>query len=218
MTAPPRARLRVHELFFSLQGEASRVGLPSVFIRLTGCPLRCRWCDTSYAFSGGENMTVADILQAARRWPTRHVCVTGGEPLAQKHSLALLAALCDAGYEVCLETSGALDIGGVDARVARIVDIKTPSSGEADKNRWDNLALLTAKDELKIIIADRADYDWACARMAQYRLPARCPVFFSPAHDLQSAVELAEWLLADGLDARFQLPLHKQLWGNMQAR
>ena len=217
-TAPPRARLRVRELFFSLQGEASRAGLPSVFVRLTGCPLRCRWCDTTYAFSGGESMTITGILDAARRWPTRHICVTGGEPLAQKHSLALLTALCDAGHEVCLETSGALDIGGVDARVARIVDIKTPSSGEADKNRWDNLALLTPGDELKIVIAGRADYDWACAKMAQYRLPARCPVFLSPAHGLQSAAELAEWILADGLDVRFQLPLHRQLWGNMRAR
>ncbi|MDR0736358.1 MAG: 7-carboxy-7-deazaguanine synthase QueE [Zoogloeaceae bacterium] len=217
-TAPTRACLRVSELFFSLQGEASRVGLPSVFIRLTGCPLRCRWCDTAYAFSGGENMTIAGILDAARRWPTRHVCVTGGEPLAQKHCLALLVALCDADYEVCLETSGALDIGGVDARVARIVDIKTPSSGETDNIRWENLALLTAKDELKIIIADRADYDWARAKMAQHRLSVRCPVFFSPAHGLQSAVELAEWMLVDGIDARFQLQLHKQLWGNLQAR
>lgn len=194
------------------------MGLPSVFIRLTGCPLRCRWCDTAYAFSGGENMTIAGILDAARRWPTRHVCVTGGEPLAQKHCLALLVALCDADYEVCLETSGALDIGGVDARVARIVDIKTPSSGETDNIRWENLALLTAKDELKIIIADRADYDWARAKMAQHRLSVRCPVFFSPAHGLQSAVELAEWMLVDGIDARFQLQLHKQLWGNLQAR
>jgi 7-carboxy-7-deazaguanine synthase len=217
-SAPPRARLRVRELFFSLQGEASRVGLPSVFIRLTGCPLRCRWCDTAYAFSGGEEKTIAEILDAVRRWPTRHICVTGGEPLAQRHCLALLVALCDANYDVCLETSGAFDIGSVDARVARIVDIKTPASGEADKNRWENLALLTPRDELKIIIAERADYDWACAKMAQYRLSARCPVFFSPAHGLQSAVELAEWMLADGLDARFQLQLHKQLWGNMRAR
>ncbi|MDR3158794.1 MAG: 7-carboxy-7-deazaguanine synthase QueE [Zoogloeaceae bacterium] len=213
-----RAPLRVHELFFSLQGEASRAGLPSVFVRLTGCPLRCRWCDTTYAFSGGEDMTIDEILAAARRWPARHICVTGGEPLAQKRCLVLLAALCDAGYEVCLETSGALAIGGVDARVARIVDIKTPSSGEADKNRWENLALLTPRDELKIIIADRADYDWARAKMAERPFPARCPVFFSPAHGLQSPVKLAEWILADGLEARFQLPLHKQLWGNMQGR
>jgi 7-carboxy-7-deazaguanine synthase len=210
--------LRVRELFFSLQGEASRVGLPSVFIRLTGCPLRCRWCDTTYAFSGGKDMTPDEILAAVRRWPTRHVCVTGGEPLAQKRCPALLSALCDAGYEVCLETSGALAIDGVDTRVARIVDIKTPSSGEAEKNRWENLALLTPKDELKIVIANRADYDWACAKMAEHRLPTRCPVFLSPAHGLQSPVELAEWLLADGLDARFQLPLHKQLWGNMQGK
>jgi 7-carboxy-7-deazaguanine synthase len=218
VTAQTGAPLRVCEIFFSLQGEASRVGLPTVFVRLTGCPLRCRWCDTAYAFSGGENMTIAEILEAVRRWPTRHVCVTGGEPLAQRHSLALLAALCDAGHEVCLETSGALDIGGVDARVARIVDIKTPSSGEADKNRLENMALLVARDELKIVIADRADYDWARAQMARHRLSARCPVFLSPAHGLQSAVELAEWMLADGLDARFQLQLHKQLWGNMQGK
>ncbi|MDR2366160.1 MAG: 7-carboxy-7-deazaguanine synthase QueE [Zoogloeaceae bacterium] len=218
MSARAHPRLRVRELFFSLQGEASRAGLPSAFIRLTGCPLRCRWCDTAYAFSGGEDMTIPGILHALQRWPAQHVCVTGGEPLAQKHCLSLLTALCDAGYDVCLETSGALDIGGVDARTARIVDIKTPSSGESEKNRLENLALLTARDELKIVIADRADYDWARAQMARHQLFARCPVFLSPAHGLQSAPELAEWMLADGLDARFQLQLHKQLWGNMQAR
>jgi 7-carboxy-7-deazaguanine synthase len=218
MPLKPAATLRVSEIFFSLQGEAARVGLPSVFIRLTGCPLRCAWCDTAYAFTGGQNLTLTEILEKARAWPTRRICVTGGEPLAQKNTPALLAALCDQGYDVALETSGALNIGGVDARVSRIVDIKTPSSGEMDKNRWENLALLTMRDEIKIVIADRADYDWAVARIREYDLPARCGVLLSPVQDTQDATELAEWILADGLDARFQIQLHKRLWGNMRGK
>jgi 7-carboxy-7-deazaguanine synthase len=210
--------LRVSEIFFSLQGEAARVGLPSVFIRLTGCPLRCSWCDTAYAFTGGETLTLAEILDKVRASPTRHICVTGGEPLAQKNCRALLTLLCEQGYDVALETSGALDIGDVDARVSRILDLKTPSSGEADKNRWENLALLTQQDELKIVIADRADYDWASARIREYDLPARCGVLLSPVQDRQDATELAEWILADGLDVRFQIQLHKRLWGNMQGK
>jgi 7-carboxy-7-deazaguanine synthase len=212
------ATLRVSEIFFSLQGEAARVGLPTVFIRLTGCPLRCTWCDTTYAFSGGETLTLSAILDKVRASPTKHVCVTGGEPLAQKNCLALLTLLCDAGYDVALETSGALDIGGVDARVARILDLKTPSSGEVEKNRWENLPLLTRRDEIKIVIADRADYDWATARFREHQLSTRCGVLFSPVQGTQDATELAEWILADGLDARFQIQLHKQLWGNMQGK
>ncbi|MDR1890015.1 MAG: 7-carboxy-7-deazaguanine synthase QueE [Zoogloeaceae bacterium] len=212
------ATLRISEIFFSLQGEAARIGLPSVFIRLTGCPLRCAWCDTAYAFTGGETLTLAEILARARACPTRHVCVTGGEPLAQKNCLALLTLLCDQGYDAALETSGALDIGEVDARVARILDLKTPSSGEVDKIRWENLPLLTRRDEIKIVIADRADYDWATARIREHELPARCGVLFSPVQGRQDATELAEWILADGLDVRFQIQLHKQLWGNMQGK
>lgn len=212
------ATLRVSEIFFSLQGEAARVGLPSVFIRLTGCPLRCTWCDTAYAFTGGETLTLAAILDKARSYPTRHVCVTGGEPLAQKNCLALLTLFCDAGYDVALETSGALDIGGVDARVARILDLKTPGSGEVLKNRWENLPLLNQRDEIKIVIADRADYDWATARIREHALSTRCSVLLSPVQGMQNATELAEWILADGLDARFQIQLHKLLWGNMQGK
>ncbi|GHT91641.1 7-carboxy-7-deazaguanine synthase [Betaproteobacteria bacterium] len=211
-------KLRVCEIFFSLQGEAARVGLPSVFIRLTGCPLRCTWCDTPYAFTGGEIMPLALILDKVRALPTRHVCVTGGEPLAQKNCLTLFTLLCDEGYDVALETSGALDIGGVDKRVARILDLKTPSSGEMEKNRWENLALLTQKDEIKIVIADRADYDWAAERIREHRLPTRCSVLLSPVQGAQNATELAEWILADGLDVRFQMQLHKLLWGNMQGK
>jgi 7-carboxy-7-deazaguanine synthase len=215
---PTAATLRVSEIFFSLQGEAARVGLPSVFIRLTGCPLRCAWCDTAYAFAGGETLSLTQILDKVHAWPTRHVCVTGGEPLAQKNCLPLLALLCDQDYDVALETSGALDIGGVDARVSRIVDLKPPSSGEAEKNCWENLALLTRQDEIKILIANRVDYDWATARIREYDLPARCGVLLSPVQEMQDATELAEWILADGLDARFQIQLHKRLWGNMQGK
>jgi 7-carboxy-7-deazaguanine synthase len=213
-----QARLRVSEIFFSLQGEAARVGLPSVFVRLTGCPLRCRWCDTVHAFTGGETMTLAEILARVASHPTRHVCVTGGEPLAQKQCPTLLQALCEAGYDVCLETSGALDIGGLDARVARIVDLKAPASGEEARNLWSNVELLTPRDEVKIIVADRTDYEWAKRVIADYRLPGRCPVLLSPVQDSLAPVELAEWILADGLDVRFQLQLHKILWGNMQGK
>ena len=210
--------LRLTEIFHSLQGEAARIGLPTVFIRLTGCPLRCTWCDTTYSFTGGSAWEIADILAEVARHPTRHVCVTGGEPLAQKECPALLQALCDAGYDVCLETSGALDISTIDPRVARIMDLKAPASGECERNLWSNLRHLKAGDEIKIIIADRADYDWACQQLTQHRLADLCPVLLSPAQGSQDARQLAEWILQDGLPVRLQLQLHKLLWGNMQGK
>lgn len=210
--------LRLTEIFHSLQGEAARSGLPTVFIRLTGCPLRCTWCDTTYSFTGGSAWEIADILAEVARHPTRHVCVTGGEPLAQKECPALLQALCDAGYDVCLETSGALDISTIDPRVARIMDLKAPASGECERNLWSNLRHLKAGDEIKIIIADRADYDWACQQLTQRRLADLCPVLLSPAQGSQDARQLAEWILQDGLPVRLQLQLHKLLWGNMQGK
>ncbi|MDD3484833.1 7-carboxy-7-deazaguanine synthase QueE [Azovibrio restrictus] len=213
-----RISLRVSEIFFSLQGEATRVGLPTVFVRLTGCPLRCIWCDTTYAFTGGQSLTLDEVLERVAAFPTRQVCVTGGEPLAQKSCLDLLTALCDRGYDVSLETSGALDISPVDARVSRIVDLKAPGSGEVARNRWENLECLGPRDELKIIIASREDYDWARARIADHGLPGRCPILLSPAQGQLEPRELAEWIIADGLPVRFQMQLHKLLWGNMQGK
>ncbi|MBL8417035.1 MAG: 7-carboxy-7-deazaguanine synthase QueE [Dechloromonas sp.] len=210
--------LRLTEIFFSLQGEASRVGLPTVFVRLTGCPLRCSWCDTTYSFTGGKPATVDSILAAVARYPTRHVCVTGGEPLAQKECLSLLEALCDADYDVSLETSGALDIAGVDPRVSCIMDLKAPDSGESIKNRWENLAHLDARDEIKIIVASRADYEWARKAITERHLDAICPVLLSPAGGLLAPAELAGWILEDGLNVRFQLQLHKLLWGNAKGK
>ena len=210
--------LRLTEIFFSLQGEASRIGLPTVFVRLTGCPLRCVWCDTTYSFTAGEASDIAAVLAEVGRYPTRQVCVTGGEPLAQKDCLPLLTALCDAGYDVSLETSGALDIAAVDPRVARIMDLKAPDSGECARNRWENLAFLNARDEIKIVIASRADYEWARAALTERRLDALCPVLLSPAQGSIEAVALAEWILADGLKVRFQLQLHKVLWGNIMGK
>lgn len=210
--------LVVSEIFHSLQGEASRIGLPTVFIRLTGCPLRCTWCDTEHAFSGGQRMSLAAILDKAAEYGARQICVTGGEPLAQKNCLALLTSLCDAGYDVSLETSGALDIAGVDPRVSRIVDLKAPGSGESARNRWQNLALLTPRDELKFVLKDRLDYDWSKNAIAEHNLDKRCPILFSPVQDSLDPRLLAEWILADRLAVRFQLQLHKQLWGNMQGK
>ena len=210
--------LRVTEIFHSIQGESSRVGLPTVFVRLTGCPLRCSWCDTAYAFSGGDVLAVDAVLQRIAAFECTTVCVTGGEPLAQKGCLALLDALCDAGYSVSLETSGALDIGGVDRRVARIVDIKAPGSGEHERNRWENLGLLTEHDELKFVLASREDYDWAVSACRQHRLFERCPVLFSPVQGQLDPAHLAQWILDDRLPLRFQLQLHKVLWGNVQGR
>lgn len=210
--------LRLTEIFFSLQGEAARAGLPTVFVRLTGCPLRCVWCDTTYSFSGGEPATIDSILARVANYPARQVCVTGGEPLAQKECLPLLSALCDAGYEVSLETSGALDIAGVDPRVARVMDLKAPDSGEGDKNRWENLGLLTPQDEIKIVVASRTDYEWARELIRERRLDTLCPVLLSPAQGLVDPTALAEWILEDGLNVRFQLQLHKLLWGSAKGK
>ena len=210
--------LRVTEIFHSIQGESSRVGLPTVFVRLTGCPLRCVWCDTEYAFSGGISLTVADVLQRVAGFGCATVCVTGGEPLAQKNCLPLLAALCNAGHSVSLETSGALDIGGIDPRVARIVDLKAPGSGEQEKNLWENLDLLTAHDELKFVLASREDYDWAVSACRQRRLFERCPVLFSPVQGQLDPAQLAQWIIDEHLPVRFQLQLHKLLWGNTRGR
>ncbi len=201
-----------------MQGEASRIGLPTVFVRLTGCPLRCAYCDTDYAFQGGEWHTISAVLARVRAYPTRHVTVTGGEPLAQKSCLALLTALCDAGYDVSLETSGALDVSGVDARVARIVDLKTPGSGEVERNYWPNLELLTARDELKFVLASQVDYDWAKHQVSELRLDQRCPVLFSPVWGQVEPAALAEWILHDGLNVRMQVQLHKILWPEAKGR
>ncbi|MEO8411032.1 MAG: 7-carboxy-7-deazaguanine synthase QueE [Propionivibrio sp.] len=201
-----------------MQGEATRVGLPTVFVRLTGCPLRCVWCDSEYAFAGGRVTGIDEILEQVAAHGAHQVCVTGGEPLAQTNCLPLLVALCDAGYDVSLETSGALDIAAVDARVSRIVDLKAPGSGEGDKNRWQNLDLLTARDELKFVLADRADYEWAREVVTSRRLDAVCPILFSPVQGALDAKMLAEWILADRLPVRFQMQLHKLLWGNMRGK
>ncbi len=210
--------LRLTEIFYSLQGEASRAGLPTVFVRLTGCPLRCTWCDTTYSFTGGEPASIESVLAEVARYPARQVCVTGGEPLAQKDCLPLLTALCDAGYDVSLETSGALDISGVDPRASRIMDIKAPDSGEAARNLWENLPFLNARDEIKIVIASRGDYEWARDVLRERGLDRLCPVLFSPAQGLIEARSLADWILEDGLSVRFQLQMHKILWGNMQGK
>lgn len=206
------AQLRVTEIFFSLQGETSRIGLPTAFVRLTGCPLRCTYCDSTYAFMGGQNMTVPQILEGIAAYRARYVTVTGGEPLAQKNCIPLLGALCDAGYEVSLETSGALDIGDVDERVMCVVDIKTPASGEVEKNRWENLALLGPHDEIKFVLCDENDYQWAKRILEQYSLADKCAVAFSPAHGTLDATQLAEWVLRDRVPVRMLVQLHKLLW------
>lgn len=210
------ARLKITEIFFSIQGEASASGWPTVFVRLTGCPLRCQYCDTAYAFSGGDWRTFAEIEAEIRRHGTRYVCVTGGEPLAQPRCAALLTSLCDAGFDVSLETSGAFDIAPIDTRVCRVVDIKTPGSREEHRNRWENLPLLTSRDAVKIVICDRADYEWARHVVAKHRFP--CPVFFSPSYEQLPAGSLADWILEDRLPVRLQVQLHKVLWGNVPGR
>lgn len=212
------ASVRLTEIFHSIQGESTRVGLPTIFIRLTGCPLRCVWCDTEYAFSGGNIVTVRSILDQVVALDCNTVCVTGGEPLAQKGCLPLLAALCDAAYSVSLETSGALDIGGVDPRVSRIMDLKAPASGEESRNLWANIDLLAPRDEVKIVLASREDYDWAVLTCRQRRLFERCPVLFSPVQGQLDPAQLAQWILDDHLPVRFQLQLHKLLWGSAQGR
>jgi 7-carboxy-7-deazaguanine synthase len=210
--------VRITEIFASIQGESTRVGLPTVFVRLTGCPLRCSWCDTEYAFQGGERRDLDDILATIAGLGIRHICVTGGEPLAQKGCLPLLTALCDAGYSVSLETSGALDIAPVDPRVSRIMDLKAPGSGEVARNRWDNLPHLTAQDEIKIVLADDADYAWAKAQIALHRLAERCTVLLSPVQGKLDPTTLAEWIVRDRLPVRFQLQLHKILWNDARGR
>jgi 7-carboxy-7-deazaguanine synthase len=217
--SPPNpTALRITEIFHSLQGEARAAGWPTVFVRLTGCPLRCGYCDTAYAFHGGQWREIDAIVDEVRGHGARHVCVTGGEPLAQKRCLQLLEKLCDAGFEVSLETSGALDISAVDPRVERVVDIKTPGSGEVGRNRWQNIPLLTARDQIKFVICDRADFDWARDVIAEHGLAARCDLLFSPSHGQVSPRELAEWILAESLPVRFQLQLHKILWGEEPGR
>ena len=205
--------LRIFEIFHSLQGESSRVGLPTVFVRLTGCPLRCGYCDTEYAFHGGATQSFDEILKKVASYQAQYVCVTGGEPLAQKGCHELLKMLCDAGYKVSLETSGAMDISQVDQRVSVIMDIKTPGSGEESKNLWGNIEHLTAKDEVKFVLVDRADYEWAKQKLNQYGLTQKCPVLFSPVYKTLAPADLAAWVLEDHLPVRMQVQLHKILWG-----
>ncbi|MFT3896927.1 MAG: 7-carboxy-7-deazaguanine synthase QueE [Thermomonas sp.] len=214
----PQSRLKLTEIFLSLQGEARDAGWPTVFVRLTGCPLRCQYCDTAYAFHGGQWWEIDAILAEVARHGVRHVCVTGGEPLAQKRCLALLAKLCDAGHSVSLETSGAIDVSGVDARVARVLDIKTPGSGEVARNLWSNLPLLAARDQVKFVICSRADFDWAKEVVSEHRLHETCDVLFSPSHAQVSPRELADWIVEEALPVRFQLQLHKILWGEEPGR
>lgn len=211
-------RVRVTEIFLSLQGEASRVGLPTVFVRLTGCPLRCGYCDTAYAFHGGDTMTHDAVMARVAELEVPRVTVTGGEPLAQKTCLALLERLCDQGFDVSLETSGAIDIGPVDPRVARIVDVKTPGSGEVARNLWSNLDLLRPSDELKFVVCDRADYEWTRDLLAEHALHRRCPVLLSPVHGRLEPRQLADWILEDRLPVRLQVQLHKLLWGEQPGR
>jgi 7-carboxy-7-deazaguanine synthase len=214
----PERRLKITEIFHSLQGEADTVGFPTVFVRLTGCPLRCQYCDTTYAFHGGEWMSIDGVLGRVAEFVPRYVCVTGGEPLAQKNCLPLLAGLCDANYRVSLETSGAMPLGGVDARVIRVVDVKTPGSGEEKRNRYEELARLRPEEQIKFVICDRGDYEWSREKVAALRLTERCNVLFSPSAEQLPARELADWILADRLPVRFQLQLHKVLWGNVPGK
>lgn len=208
------SKLRITEIFYSLQGETKTVGLPTVFIRLTGCPLRCGYCDTAYAFQGGHWMTLTEIMSKVEAYQPRYVTVTGGEPLAQKACLDLLAMLCEAGYQVSLETSGALDVAKVDPRVMKVVDIKTPGSGEEQRNLYANLQHITAHDQIKYVICDRNDYEWAKAMLLEQQLPRRCEVLFSPSYNQLSATDLANWIIADNLEVRMQIQLHKILWGD----
>ena len=213
--AESRARmLKITEIFHSLQGEALQAGLPTVFIRLTGCPLRCTYCDSEYAFYGGGWMHFDDLLAEVRRFETLYVCVTGGEPLAQKRCADLLNVLCDEGFRVSLETSGAVDIGLADRRVSRVMDLKTPDSGEESKNLWPNLVELTENDQIKFVICSRSDYEWARAQLIERKLASYCDVLFSPAWGLVEIRDLAEWILEDRLPVRYQLQLHKLLWGD----
>jgi 7-carboxy-7-deazaguanine synthase len=210
--------LRISEIFYSLQGESNTVGLPTVFVRLTGCPLRCNYCDTSYAFSGGQKMSLEDIFAEIKKYDCKTVCVTGGEPLAQPACLELLTKLADENFAVSLETSGALDVSKVDKRIVKVMDLKTPSCGEVEKNRYENIEFLTAQDQVKFVIADADDYDWAKKIMQNYDLPQRCQILFSPVVPTQNPTELAEKILADRLLVRFQIQLHKLLWQDAQGK
>ena len=216
--AAKRERLRINEIFHSLQGEADSVGFRTVFVRLTGCPLRCRYCDTEYAFHAGDWHDLDSILESVRQFDATHVCVTGGEPLAQPNCLVLLERLCDAGFKVSLETSGAISIDRVDPRVVRVLDVKTPGSGEVARNRVDNFPLLTSRDQVKFVICSREDYDWSRAYLQEHALSERCQVLFSPSYTEVPAATLADWILADRLPVRFQLQLHKVLWGGVPGK
>lgn len=210
--------LRITEIFYSLQGEARAAGLPTVFIRLTGCPLRCRYCDTEYAFTGGKHWEISDILATTAGFGTSQVCVTGGEPLAQPGCADLVKTLCDLGYDVAVETSGAMDIRPIDIRASRIVDLKTPGSGEVHRNRLDNIEVLTPHDQIKFVLCDRADFDWACQMLGQYTLAEKCTVWFSPSFGQVRLDELAQWILDARLPVRMQIQLHKQIWGDAPGR
>jgi 7-carboxy-7-deazaguanine synthase len=206
-------QLKVFEIFYSLQGESSRVGLPTIFIRLSGCPMRCYYCDTAYAFQGGSMMDIDDIMSSIKKYDTRYVTVTGGEPLAQKEVLNLLKTLADSDYEVSLETGGGLSIKEVDPRVKIILDIKTPESGEEKKNHWENLEIIDSKDEIKFVICSRGDYEWAKQILDQYQLTEKCEILFSPVYQKLNATDLGNWILKDQLHVRMQIQLHKLLWG-----
>jgi 7-carboxy-7-deazaguanine synthase len=212
------ARLKITEIFYSLQGEADTAGIPTTFVRLTGCPLRCQYCDTAYAFHGGEWWELDAVLARVTELGARHVCVTGGEPLAQKACIDLLRELAERGHRVSLETSGAMSLDAVDPRVVKVVDVKTPGSHEESRNRYDELARLDSKDLVKFVICDRADYEWSRAKIAELGLPSRCTVLFSPSHDQVPARDLADWILQDRLPVRFQIQLHKYLWGNVPGK
>ncbi len=212
------ARLKITEIFYSLQGEADTAGVPTTFVRLTGCPLRCGYCDTAYAFHGGQWWELDALVRRVRELGSRYVCVTGGEPLAQKSCPQLLARLCDEGFRVSLETSGAMPLGEVDRRVVRVVDVKTPGSGEQERNRYGELSLLDGKDQIKFVICDRADYEWSRAKVGELRLDERCTVLFSASHEQLPARQLADWILEDRLPVRLQIQLHKLLWGNVAGK
>ena len=212
------AQCRITEIFYSLQGETRTVGLPTVFVRLTGCPLRCTYCDTAYAFHGGEKMDISDIVAKVSSYNPRYITVTGGEPLAQPSCRELLSELADLSSEVSLETSGAMDISSIDQRIVTVMDLKTPVSGEESKNRYANIELLKRHDQIKFVICDRADYDWACQKLNEYDLANRCEVLFSPIHGELNAAELADWIITDNLPVRMQIQIHKYLWGDEQGR